>query len=203
VANLIITVIAIALVAVASFMGAYYGGSAYLNDSALANASSVLNDAIQLSAAWNAYLGDNNDTIPTSLSLLVQPVNTVANGGYLQSIPIDPPEPGGVGAFPVFVASDATGSTYYAYFDLGRVASGKTAGINDTNASACIRIQKTALGKQPTVIDTKPQGQIASTGNSVFGCSILSGSISNGLGGATVPTGDLQTGDYVVEYKLE
>jgi hypothetical protein len=199
-ANLIITVIAIALVAVAALMGAYYGGSAYLNNQNAADASIVLNEGAQIAGAWNAYLGDNNDAVPTALSNLTQS-NFINVGGYLQAIPQAPQAATGVGSFPVFIGS--SGTHYYAYFDVGRHATGVTAGIADPSAVPCIRIQKTATGVTPTVIASAGQGSIATGGNNTFGCAILTGTVSGGLGGSTVPSGDLSTGDYVVEYRLE
>ncbi len=207
-ANLIITVIAIALVAIASLMGAYYGGSAYITNQANANAASVINEGAQIAASWNAYLGDNANAEPSSTSSLLNS-NDVAVGGYLQQIPIVPAGLGGVAPYPVFIAS-ATATVggiskthYFAYFDVGRPASAAVAGASDKNAVACLRIQKSATGQQPTTISSAGQGAIFVLGNSTFGCAILTGTVASGLGGATVPNGDLTTGDYVAEYLLQ
>lgn len=54
-ANLIITIISIALVAVAALMGAYYGGQAFLEGQAKARANAILNDMQQLAGALNLY----------------------------------------------------------------------------------------------------------------------------------------------------
>lgn len=59
-ANLIITVIAIALVAIATLMGAYYGGSAFLNNQQAASASTFLNQGQQAAGAWQAFNAANN-----------------------------------------------------------------------------------------------------------------------------------------------
>ncbi len=207
-ANLIITVIAIALVAVASLMGAYYGGSAFLNNQNVAKASTVLNQDVQLAGAWNAYLGGNMNTPPDNLLALTGNDNLVVSGAYLAQIPTVPPGAGGVGSFPVFVASATvsvgaiSGVHYFAYADLGRPNSGVTAGVTDTNASACVRIQKVATGIAPASLATAAQGAIFISGNGMFGCAILSGSITNGFAGATVPSGDLVAGDYVMEYLI-
>lgn len=86
-ANLIITVVAIALVAVASLMGAYYGGQAFTEGRDQANASTVLTQGQQIAAAfrmaeaqggdlsaqdalWNATLND-----PTYLNPPTAPEN--------------------------------------------------------------------------------------------------------------------------------
>jgi hypothetical protein len=58
-ANLIITIISIALVAVAALMGAYYGGAAFLEGAAKARANKVLNDFQQMEAALNLYALNN------------------------------------------------------------------------------------------------------------------------------------------------
>jgi hypothetical protein len=207
-ANLIITVIAIALVAAASMMGAYYAGSAFQNGQMAADSATVINEGVQVAGAWNAYLGDNINTTPTNITALTQS-NYIASGGYLQVIPTIPASAGGVVAFPLFIASATaivggnSGTHYFAYADVGRHASGVTAGISDINATACIRIQKAAKGSQPSSLASLAQGTIAAAGNGTFGCGILTGSITGGLGGATVPTGDLVTGDYVMEYLLQ
>ena len=60
-ANLIITVISIALVAIAALMGAYYGGRAFMDGQARAQANTFLSQAGQLSGALNLYLSDGND----------------------------------------------------------------------------------------------------------------------------------------------
>ena len=204
-ANLIITVIAIALVAVASLMGAYYGGSAFLNNTASANAATVLNQGAQIAGAWQAYLGDNLNTPPTSITGLTTS-NYIAAGSYLATVPTVPAGRGGVAAFPVFIASatatiNGTAAThYFAYADLGRPATGVTAGTADPAAASCLRVQKTAA---KTTITSAAQGAISTTGNVKFGCGILTGTITNGLGGTAVPSGDLTTGDYIMEYLIQ
>jgi hypothetical protein len=206
-ANLIITVIAIALVSIAAMMSAYYGGATFLNNQSAANASTVLNQAAQIAGAWNAYLGDNLNIPPSSMTLLTQG-NNIASGGYVQSIPNAPQGPGGVSSFPIVIASatatlaGTSGTHYFAYADMGRPSTAG-ASVSDPNATACVRIQKTALGKSPTALASVGQGTIFSSGNGTFGCAILTGTITGGLGGTAVPAGDLQTGDYVMEYLLE
>ena len=206
-ANLIITVIAIALVAIASLMGIYYGGAAYMNNQGLADAATILNAATQIAAAWNAYCGDNLNQPPTGMASLVNG-DSFQSGSYLALEPVVPKAAGGIPSFPFFLASasatinGATGLHYFVYADMGAPSS-SGAGINDFNAGACKRIQQSSIGQTPTEIDTGAQGQIFLLGNGTFGCGILSGTISNGLGGATVPTGDLNEGDYVFEYRLQ
>ena len=57
--NLIITVISIALVAVASLTGAYYSGQAFLDGQAKARANSLIQGAEQIAGAWHMYAIDN------------------------------------------------------------------------------------------------------------------------------------------------
>ena len=91
--NLIVTVIAIALVAVASLMGAYYGGSAFLEGSAKANASTLVNQGQQITGAWALKHNDTaNPTISSNLSELT-------SGNYLSAIPTAPSGAGPVNAY--------------------------------------------------------------------------------------------------------
>ncbi|MCT4575176.1 MAG: hypothetical protein N4A43_02855 [Alphaproteobacteria bacterium] len=54
-ANLIITIIAIALVAVAALMGAYYGGTAFNQGQEQAKLSTLINEGSQIVAALTMY----------------------------------------------------------------------------------------------------------------------------------------------------
>ncbi len=199
-ANLIITVIAIALVAVASLMGAYYGGSAFLNNQSAANASTVLNQGQQLAGAWQAYLGDNLNVAPVNASLLV-------TNGYVAQIPDHPEAPGPIAAGPMYIGSatatvgGVSGTHYFAYADMGK-------STVDPVGSSCIRIIKTAVGTAPAAVPTAAQGAIfntATTGNGTFGCAkataaITAGTITTqGNAAAVAPAAT----DYVMEYLLE
>ncbi len=195
-ANLIITVIAIALVAIASLMGAYYGGSAFLNNQSAANASTVLNQAQQIAGAWNAYLSDNLNTAPTTLTALV-------TNNYLAQIPTVPAEAGSVGSTAIAVAP--SGGHYFAYADLGHPATSDTIAAPG-NFSACFRVLKTALGATAaaalTAIPTGAPGSIYSgaSGNGTFGCVKSTAAVTGTLtGSGTAPP----SGDYVMEYKLQ
>lgn len=61
-ANLIITIISIALVAIAAIMGAYYGGTAFVEGQAKARAAKIVNDLSQLDAAIKLYGVNNSGT---------------------------------------------------------------------------------------------------------------------------------------------
>jgi hypothetical protein len=78
-ANLIITIISIALVAVAAIMGAYYGGTAFLQGQAKAKAVRVINAAEQITSALNVYSANHGGARGMSRSDLLN--------GYLTEIP--------------------------------------------------------------------------------------------------------------------
>ncbi|MCV6599041.1 MAG: hypothetical protein OIF36_00965 [Alphaproteobacteria bacterium] len=68
-ANLIITIIAIALVAVAALMGAYYGGTAFNQGQEQAERSTLMNEAAQVSAAIVMYNAMEDDTFDNGNSI--------------------------------------------------------------------------------------------------------------------------------------
>ena len=58
-AQLLVTIIAISLSAVALISGSYYGGQAYTDSVAKANAQQLIATAKQMADAWQAYSNDN------------------------------------------------------------------------------------------------------------------------------------------------
>ncbi len=87
-ANLIITIISIALVAVAALMGAYYGGAAFLEGSAKANANMIMNQALQINSAVMLWWTNTNRTqsnIPDWNNLARTSTSLIP--GYLSSMP--------------------------------------------------------------------------------------------------------------------
>lgn len=85
-ANLIITVISIALVAVAALMGAYYGGSAFMDGQVKAQANSLIAGAEQLATAYRMIAANNGgDYTLYSGNLEVAPQVFVPQ--YLSTIP--------------------------------------------------------------------------------------------------------------------
>ncbi|HCM83097.1 MAG TPA: hypothetical protein DIS76_00840 [Rhodospirillaceae bacterium] len=78
-ANLIITIISIALVAVAALMGAYYGGAAFMEGSAKAGASRMINEARQIEGALHLWRLDNGNSIDLPDSNL----NFLVSQGYM------------------------------------------------------------------------------------------------------------------------
>lgn len=90
-ANLIITIISIALVAVAALMGAYYGGTAFLEAQSKANANTILNQGRQINAAirtWWAYTNRTPASVPHWNVSSKPYTSTSLIPGYLNEIPI-------------------------------------------------------------------------------------------------------------------
>jgi type II secretory pathway pseudopilin PulG len=81
-ANLIITIIAIALVAIAALMGAYYGGTAFNKGQEKAKASSIMNQAAQIQAAIQMWRVDHGTDFQSDLADLDD-----ADAAYLSSVP--------------------------------------------------------------------------------------------------------------------
>lgn len=85
-ANLIITIIAIALVAVAALMGAYYGGTAFNSGQDAARATSLVNQAAQIQAAAQMLVATENETLLTiveaDLDGTTAGYDTYLNGGF-------------------------------------------------------------------------------------------------------------------------
>ncbi|MEA1937813.1 MAG: hypothetical protein U9N14_01810, partial [Pseudomonadota bacterium] len=106
-ANLIVTVIAIALVAVASLMGAYYGGSAFLRGTSRANAATLVNQGSQIGAAAILYANDEGGDFTTDLA------DTLVSA-YITEVPATP---GAVGAGTWEIRQDGT-NQYFAKLTL-------------------------------------------------------------------------------------
>lgn len=100
-ANLIITIISIALVAVAALMGAYYGGTAFLQGQTKAYANTFVSQGEQLIAAWSIYsadhggnwtitaLGDLSNSPSYITSVPVTPVGVTASSGVTAWTPVN------------------------------------------------------------------------------------------------------------------
>jgi hypothetical protein len=89
-ANLIITVISIALVAVAALMGAYYGGSAFMDGQKKAEANKMINVMQQTEGAYNLCIAQEpNGQSPDGPCQLSDSGNgTLESKKYLSSDPI-------------------------------------------------------------------------------------------------------------------
>jgi len=80
--NLIITIISIALVVAMAAAAVYYGGEAFTNGTAKANAATLVTQAQQLNGAITMFKNDNGGSAPASVGDLTY------GGEYLQSAPI-------------------------------------------------------------------------------------------------------------------
>ena len=86
-ANLIITIISIALIAVATLMGAYYGGQAFLNAQLKARVNEINNVLDQIAAGVHVYSGLNGvETFPAGATSS-NAVSNYLTPTYLQPIP--------------------------------------------------------------------------------------------------------------------
>ena len=85
-ANLIITIISIALVAVAALMGAYYGGTAFSSGQAKSLASTLVSQGQQIAAAWAIQTADNNG----GRNIAAVSALTTGTTIYLSSNPVPP-----------------------------------------------------------------------------------------------------------------
>ena len=211
-ANLIITVIAIALVAVASLMGAYYGGSAFLNNQSAAAASTDLNAGQQMAGAWQAFMSDNYNQVPDVGTCITGTAGSACANGtpnqYLAAIPN--------WAAAASTAAAAMGVTqsnnhYYAVADLGAGAGASIGTAADTNSQGCLKVVKTATGSAAPAITAYTPGAAANdatvdtmvnaagVGNHTFGCAYMK-AVAGTLWGAigTQPAAN----HYVMAYKL-
>jgi len=93
--NLIITIISIALVAIAALMAAWYGGSAFSNGAVTAQANTMIAQAEQIASAIRLWSSDNGGQQTASIAngsgscrINGSPFETLLiNGKYLQSTP--------------------------------------------------------------------------------------------------------------------
>jgi len=80
--QLIVAVISIALVAALAIASIFYGGEAFTKSSDKAHVTALVNQAQQISGAYQLYKTDNG-TAPATIADLV-------SGGYLASLPTPP-----------------------------------------------------------------------------------------------------------------
>lgn len=88
-ANLIVTIMAIGILAAASLAGLYYGGQAYMDAQSTAEANAIVSQATQIESAWRAWVRDNGGTLRTdSNSNWASDPATLTNfSSYLAVIP--------------------------------------------------------------------------------------------------------------------
>ena len=138
--NLIITIISIALVAVAALMGAYYGGTAFLQGQAKAQANALINQGQQIAAAWQVYAANNGGSRNITVWSSLVPT-------YLQSTPVNDFEP----ASPVFSGWNVIHSGDDAALgDMGN-ADSVIAEIN--SRELCEAIHQVAAGPDAVLVD--------------------------------------------------
>lgn len=145
-ANLIITIISIALVAVAALMGAYYGGTAFLQGQAKAQANSLINQGQQIAAAWLTYSANNGG------SKTITPWSTLVPA-YLQATPVNQLQPA---SSPIITGWDILGETD----DMTYQLSGSNPNLNYISIVAqvndqkvCETIHQMAAGPSATLTD--------------------------------------------------
>jgi competence protein ComGC len=78
--SLIIVIIAVLLVVLIAVATIWLGGSGFTQGNTNAAAARVLNESAQIKGAVEAYKVNNSDTLPSSMSDLI-------NGGYLNAAP--------------------------------------------------------------------------------------------------------------------
>jgi len=129
-ANLIITIISIALVAIAALMGAYYGGTAFLNGQAKANANASVSQGEQQVAAWSVYASDRSGSWTLSS---ISSLSATSPAAYLTTSPVAPAGAAastGISAWSLVNLSDISGGTSATfngvYFQLVSTTSGAT-----------------------------------------------------------------------------
>ena len=175
-ANLIITIISIGLVAIAAIMGAYYGGTAFLQGQDQAYANTVVAQGEQIVDAWTAYTsqtGGSYTGISDISSLSLSPT-------YLGSLPIAPPQ----------VANSTTSSGWastnfstWHIADLTNIATSPTTSTSqngvyfrttdDNNGvNTCVYVSQIAAGlsAQPTSISSSTNLTVSNTATRKFDC---------------------------------
>ena len=139
--TLIITIIAIALVAALAVASLYYGGSAFTQGTAKAEASALVAQAQQISAANDLFANDNAGSFATATTDLT-------SNGYLSAWPQIPASVGGIWALTSATEDQETATIT------------NIAVCNEVNAEA----QGTASGTTPAMPAT------VSSATTQFGC---------------------------------
>ena len=130
-ANLIITVISIALVAVAALMGAYFGGAAFLAGAAQADANRIIKQADQIQAAWSLHATYNGGVFQTI------PLSDLTSGGKYLSQEPKPPEKISTESYSFIKLADNTATDGFDGIQLNLLTT-------DSARKACMAIARTA-----------------------------------------------------------
>ncbi|HRJ12306.1 MAG TPA: hypothetical protein PKW15_03570 [Alphaproteobacteria bacterium] len=193
-ANLIITIISIALVAVAALMGAYYGGTAFMEGQAKARAVKVINDFAQIEGAiklygvnnagtsvlpgapfYNPVAGDWSVLIPTYMAN--EPTADEASGALVRYMCAKLAS-GGLGYDETLACSDTTNSVYDGSFLIAPVSEATCrAAVRMANNGAFTSFYDLSTGNIPALMD------IGSANEKKFECAYLddsSGGIIDG-----------------------
>lgn len=178
--NLIVAVISIALIAAMAAASIFYGGSAFGEGTAKAQASTLINNGQQVSGAQQLYMIDNSGNRANDIDVLT-------GGGYLQAVPSAPAT--------VIAASaawkiDEVGR--FAYIELDDDNTGQQ---NSPAHTVCAEIEAqggavSAVNENLTDVDTDSQydnlsADLATITDDQFICASESGDL-NTVGGTTI-----------------
>jgi hypothetical protein len=147
--NLIVAVISIALIAAMAAASIFYGGEAFSNSTAKAQASTLVNNGQQISGAQQLYMIDNSGVRATDIATFT------ADPFYLQALPTPP-------------ASVVADNEVWALADSGAIA---FIDLVDANAAAvCDSIEES--GGLSSAVTANASTPLASelTGDAQFGC---------------------------------
>ncbi len=161
-ANLIITIISIALVAVAALMGAYYGGTAFLQGQGKAYANSFVSQGEQLIAAWSIFAADRGGSWTLSnVSAL-----SATSPAYITSVPQPPAGVTNTSAISTWTAVNlsATGGGSSTYNGVYVRLTDDSAGLN-----VCNLVSQMIGGTSATPTRTSVATDV-NTGTGKFGC---------------------------------
>jgi hypothetical protein len=212
--NLIITVIAIALVCLTSLIGIYYGGSMLGNNDYGADAPAVVNLGSQVAGAWGNFVADYRPANPSSPFPATWA--TLVNAGYLPSLKQLPPMPGSrlnLSSSVLDISTQNQGyiyednaSVWYYFADVGR-PSKASAFATDMNGGVCqkilAQINISAISSVATITDAVLNN--TAYGNGTYGCFYWTGGSSYKASFSDNPNSNqfiTTGGDYVFFYRL-
>jgi len=91
--NLVITILSIALVAIAAVMAVWYGGSSFMNQQAKADANTMIQNMQQMAAAIQLYATQQNGgnvSFPVTIDGTTASIGTYLMPTYIQEMPYLP-----------------------------------------------------------------------------------------------------------------
>lgn len=147
--QLIIAVLAIALIAALAIASLYYGGSAFSNGSAKAAASTVVSQAQQVNAADVLFQNDNAGAYATDIAALV-------SANYLKAAPVLTTNIGGTTGWSI----DSTDGMVY---------------TDVANEQICTQInQQVGVSTNPSATDGTP-ASLNTAITAQYGCAVVAG----------------------------